>query len=78
MLHFPGGTKEVIASGDLLVLLVIVDFVVPEKRLARQQPEKGRGIGAHTLSPSPQKKFLVRMFWYGYSGLSALGWSSSS
>lgn len=26
-----------------------------------------------TLSPSPQKKFLVRMFWYGYSVRSSRG-----
>lgn len=64
---------------------MVVDLVVPEESLrVRQYCSTAANaiavgmIGKRTLSPSPQKKFLVRMFWYGYSGLSARGFSCSS
>ena len=61
----------------IVILLVIIDLVIPEKRLHIRQLEEmvhaWKGSRNPTLSPSPQKNFLVLMFKYEYCGLSANG-----
>lgn len=63
-------------------LVVRVDLIVPEQSLRivlvslnLSDQEHSIAEGLPTLSPSPQKKFFVRMFMYGYSVLSSIGGS---
>lgn len=78
--NVPGSCKALyvhsMSCRRLLVLLVVVDLVVPEEGLDMISPPISKDVECkRTLSPSPQKKFLVRMFWYEYSGLSSRGMS---